>query len=127
MLYNLTDEIVCDLVASTTHRLEIADGAQSGLRLRLGARTASWSVFISGPRIDKVRVSLGSWPALSVAAARRRAESIWEDYRRARSRELEGEVVEGLLERYADERLSQLRTGEKMSQALRVGLGRVVI
>jgi integrase len=54
-------------LAATRH--EFADALITGLRLRVGARTLSWSALVRGPQGLK-RIALGKYPAIGLKEAR---------------------------------------------------------
>jgi integrase len=53
------------------NRREISDSAEPGLRLRMGPRTAMWSVIIRHCSGQRRRINLGYWPGISLEQARR--------------------------------------------------------
>lgn len=72
----LTDELISEIrvAVENGNRLEVSDGIEPGLRLRLGPRGARWSVLTDGVTGKRSRVDLGSWPTMSVNSGARRSE-----------------------------------------------------
>lgn len=66
----MTDKWLARLKPKPGERLEFADAVVPGLRLRVGARKKMWSTFttIDG---ERTRITLGSYPEISLSAARR--------------------------------------------------------
>lgn len=103
---------------------ELADELEPGLRLRLAAREARWSVLTKTVGEDRVRIPLGGWPAVSLDEARRFARSIKTTYEQ-RGEDPATFSVAQLLDRYRARRLSQLRKGKVMGRALEAALAPV--
>ena len=140
------------LAKPRTGRVELPDGAVPGLTLRIGkTRGATWSlmirVFGEGGMTDrghglmgpKRRLTLGSYPQVSLHAARAKASSYIDQARRGESpvealeRVATGRLtVEGLAEKFLSDYvyLKQLRAGRKYELAIRThiieGVGRVL-
>ena len=135
-----------------TGRVELPDGAVPGLTLRIGkARGATWSLMIrvvgEGGITDrghalvgpKRRLTLGTYPQVSLHAARAKASAYLDQARRGESpiealeRAATGRLtVEGLAEKFLTDYvyLKQLRAAYNYEIAIRThiveGLGRVV-
>lgn len=65
-------------------RTEYSDSGNPGLRLRIGPRSASWSLFLqlNGQRS---RHALGEWPDVGVDEARRRAKRLQQETKHSRT------------------------------------------
>jgi integrase len=134
-------------------RTELVDGAVPGLTLRIGkTRGATWSLVVrvvgeggitgrghalKGPRR---RLTLGTYPQVSLHAARAKANALLDQARRGESpvEELEraatarGLTVEALAEKFLTDyvNLKQLRASSRYEMAIRIhiieGVGRVI-
>jgi integrase len=120
----LTDEVVALAVnyREGAARVELIDGAEPGLRLRLGGRVAQWSVLTRGAVADRMRLPLGTWPTMTVEQARTLAKALKGTFASVTAAD-QGEATLGsVLLRYNSRRLSQLRKGAVMGRALDVAL-----
>jgi integrase len=75
----MTDRWLQTLKPAAT-RQEFADALIPGLRLRIGARTLSWSALVRGPQGRK-RIGLGKYPAIGLKEARTLAHEASENVR----------------------------------------------
>jgi len=140
----LTDVAVRAALKQSRHsrRLDLADGAVSGLTLRLGPRHATWSLTIrvSGEggvsrrghtkKGKRVRVTLGEYPGITLEAARSLANGYLDQAKKGMSpaRALErsatagGLTVQQLSDRFLKEyvTMKELRALGKYEGALRV-------
>lgn len=73
----LTDAMIETLRRSAGDgpRVEISDRTQRGLRLRLGPRSATWSIFLEADG-KRSRHALGDWPEVGAEEARRLARMV---------------------------------------------------
>lgn len=77
MRVQFTDRFVATAKPRAGAQAEHFDSAVKGLALRVGARGKAWNFHYSNPRDGRrARVALGSYPALSLAAARAKAVSM---------------------------------------------------
>jgi integrase len=116
----ITDEFVSEIrvALATGNRLEVSDGIEPGLRLRLGPRGARWSVLTNGVTGKRSRVDLGSWPKVNVNQARERARRVKCDNKRFSGSDWSVITVGSLLDRYSDSRIRQLRQGPSTLRSL---------
>lgn len=66
-------------MAARAHRtgdsqFELVDDREPGLRVRAGRRTVTWSLLVRLRTGKRTRVTLGTWPAMSIAEARKAAQ-----------------------------------------------------
>lgn len=126
------DGLVVRARAGSGKQLELIDDREPGLRIRAGARVATWSLLARLPDGKKIRVSLGTWPGMSIADARRAAQ----DKRRSidngidpnqQKRDASQQAEQALkrqitlsnaLDRYESEHLSQHRRGAATRRAI---------
>jgi integrase len=105
-------------------RIELIDDREFGLRLRVGARGAKWSVLSRLPSGERLRVPLGSWPGLGIAEARRQAQAakrsieLGENLNQKRRAARDHIKTSELIETYYQLKLSHLRTGGNAKRAL---------
>ena len=120
----LTDEAIAAAVQQRegVSRVELVDSAEPGLRLRIGGRVAQWSVLTRGAVADRVRLPLGSWPAVTADQARTLARALKGTFASVAANEQNDTSVGVLLARYQARRLAQLRKGAVMGRALDVAL-----
>lgn len=97
-------------------RQEISDGAEKGLRLRIGPDAAAWSVLVRDGN-DRARLALGSWPEISIDEARSLARERREHFARRYSGSIH--TVGHLLEQYERFRIPHLKRGRSTMQSLR--------
>jgi len=72
MKRDITDLWLRSLVPPKTGRIEVLDARQDNLMLRLNAGgAASWSVRTRTRDGKQLRVTLGTWPTLGIAEARK--------------------------------------------------------
>jgi integrase len=105
-----------------TGQIELQDGFEPGLRLRIGPRAASWSLLTRGPDAEKSRLPLGSWPKVGIEQARALAQAFKRTLHQLEADASAELTVSGLLERYRKRRLEQLRKGRVMFRALEAAL-----
>jgi integrase len=103
-------------------RLELADGAESGLRLRINGGSAQWSVLTRGADAERVRLPLGAWPSMGVDQARKVAGALKGALAGVAASDGDEMSLGAILARYKDRRLSQLRKGAVMARALETTL-----
>jgi Arm DNA-binding domain len=140
----LTDTAIRATIAKPrTRRIDLADGAVAGLTLRIGrTRGATWSLLFrvvgEGGITDrghalkggKHRISLGSYPEISLEAARSRASHSLDQAKNGecptdaleRDATAGGLTVSGLCEKFLDDyvRMKELRAFLKYEGAIRV-------
>ena len=111
---------------------ELVDDREPGLRLRAGQRAVTWSLLVRLKTGRRTRVTLGTWPAMSIADARRAAqehrqqviEGIDPNAERqaeveAAQRERENRLtVRQALDKYDGIKLVQLRNGGERRRSL---------
>lgn len=117
----LTDELLSEirLPVTTENRLELCDGLESGLRLRLGSRGARWSLLRTNAAGKRSRVDLGSWPTMNVNEAREAARNVRRYNDRSAGSNSSVITIGDLLDRYSDSRIRQLRQGPSTLRTLR--------
>jgi hypothetical protein len=77
---DITGPFLRTLMPPEQGRIEIRDARQGGLAFRLGADgSASWSVRTRTRDGKQVRVTLGEWPTLGIAEARKRSAAVLAD------------------------------------------------
>jgi integrase len=103
-------------------RLELADGAESGLRLRISGASAQWSVLTRGADAERVRLPLGAWPGMGVEQARKVAGALKGALAGVAASDGDEGSVGAIFLRYKTRRLSQLRKGAVMGRALEATL-----
>jgi len=79
MQREITDNWLRTVEIPTTGRLEIWDAKESGLVLRLTAGGATWSVRARTRDGKRTRPKIGTYPAMSISAARKRARAVLVD------------------------------------------------
>ena len=113
-------------------QLELIDDREPGLRLRVGERTAVWSLLVRLRNGKRTRVTLGPWPGTGIADARRMAqlkkrEIADGDDPNAKRREAVEEAAQivanqrslrEVLDQYETTKLVQLKRGEAVRRAL---------
>ena len=113
-------------VKGSLDRVELVDGREEGLRLRAGERGARWSVLVRSREGGRVRIPLGSWPAVSIAEARTGARSVRLQMGYALGTPDRAFNVGELLEIYRRRKLSQLKRGEGTARTLTAALAGVL-
>ena len=121
-------------------QIELVDDREPGLRLRAGERRAVWSLLVRLRSGKRTRVSLGPWPGIGVADARRMAqdkkrEIATGDDPNAKRREAIEEAaasqrtLRDALDEYEATKLVQLKRGDAVRRALdgRSGLLRKLV
>jgi integrase len=104
--------------AEAGERVEILDHDEQGLRLRIGSRSARWSVITRSADGRPVRLPLGSWPIVGITKARESARSAKRHLANAPSDD-SGDLTLGvLLELYSKRRLDQLKRGQGVRRSL---------
>lgn len=137
MKADLTDRYLRNLDTPSAGRLEVSDTKRAGLRFRLTAAGRATWVFEKrvkgGP---KRKHTLGQWPAVSLAEARRNALEIESEASRGIDRVALGEAekaeteiakakalpIRTVLGTYTELHLSTLRTGEERQRQLEQAL-----
>jgi integrase len=105
-------------------RIELADEREFGLRLRVGARGAKWSVMSRLPTGERIRVPLGAWPGLGISEARHQAQTAkrsierGENLNATRHAARDHMKVSELIETYYQLKLSHLRKGGDAKRSL---------
>lgn len=103
--------------------VELVDGLEPGLRLKVSKRGARWYVLAKGADGLRARIPLGDWPGLPAAAARSAARTIKQNLSAMAVGRPEGEgSVGAVFDRYDSRRLAQLRKGVVMGRAVRAAL-----
>lgn len=115
----LTDELISEMchVARRGKRLEVSDSIEAGLRLRIGPRSARWSMLTNSAKRTRSRVDLGSWPTLDVNQARERARTI-KQHSELSDTHSPSVTVGRLMDGYREIRLRQLRQGVSRFRSL---------
>ena len=123
----LTDGTIRALRPAPGERIEVVDGTVPGLILRASATSKSFA-FVYRPKGERQqrRITLGSYPILTLAGARQRAAKlklqVWDGADPAGSRQAEKEAltVEGLVARYVDKYAKKkLRSWQDYDAALK--------
>jgi len=104
--------------AKSTLRVELTDGPEPGLRLRVTSRSARWSVLIRKTPSVRLRVPLGEWPTVGIAAARASARALRAQLAGSDPEQIGPITLGTLLEQYSRRRLSQLKRGHGVKLAL---------
>jgi len=105
------------------NRLELIDGLEPGLRLRVLVGSARWYVLAKTGAGMRARIPLGVWPVLAVADARSAARTIKQNLALVCGDAEEGAATVGVIfDRYKARRLSQLRKGVVMGNAIHTAL-----
>lgn len=113
-------------------QLELVDDREAGLRIRAGERGAMWSMLVRLRNGKRTRVTIGPWPGISVADARRKAQDKKREIAdgtdpNALRREVIEETVRvqarqrslrDVLDEYQASKLVQLRAGDAVRRAL---------
>jgi integrase len=137
MREKITDRLAASIKPNDGRRVEIIDTVATGLRFRANKDgSKSWSLLTTAPTGKKIRATLGAYPDLSVAEARKRAMElkvkIGDGYipsaAKRSLRDLEAAKDAGItlgegLELYAKVKLSQQRTGRETERDLRRDFG----
>ncbi len=104
-------------------RAELVDEAEPGLRLRVGASGAEWSVLAKGVDGRRVRLPIGRWPTVGLVMARDQARRLKQAMDTGSGQESGPQLTIGrLLDLYERRRLSQLRKGRVIRRALDMAL-----
>jgi integrase len=111
--------------AMSRDRIELVDTGESGLRVRAGRRGARWSVLLYSVG-HRIRMRLGTWPAVKVETAREGARRVKRQSRATFSQSEDELTVRDLLDLYDRRRLSQLRRGVGTLRSLEAGLSRLM-
>lgn len=113
-------------------RAELHDAKESGLRLRLGERTAKWSVQKRTHGGGIIRVPLGSWPAVGIADARIAAQEAKRDVEKGvnpneqRKAARNYSSLRDLLDIYDKAKLGKLRSGPGAKRAIEAALAKLL-
>ena len=141
MKTELTDRFLKSMTPPEAGRLEVSDTKRTGLRFRLTAAGKATWIFEKRLRDGpKRKFPLGTWPAVSLAAARKEALEIEAETARGIDRIAEAEKqrlsdeaakahrrsVREVLNTYAELHLSSLRTGEERRRQLETALADVM-
>jgi integrase len=127
----LTIQISDQLVAATLadpnrpSTVELIDGLEPGLRLRIGAVHRRWSYLTRATTRARLRIPLGAWPEVSVADARRLVARLKATLDQPDTDDGGAMTVGDLVNRYDARRLSQLRKQRVMLRAITVALAPV--
>lgn len=132
----LTDKSLERITPPAQGRIELWDSQVSGLGLRIGSKRKTWQVFYRFNGIQR-RKSLGVWPVVDVAEARKRAGAILdlarngtdpeEQERKQREAEAAAETeskakaqntVKKVVERFCKREADQKRTGQRIRRDL---------
>jgi integrase len=130
----LNDRLLRSLQPPETGRLELTDNKSVGLKFRLTPNgRATWSVQVN-VHGDKRRFTIGEYPTIGLADARKRAGKLRADAltgldpireRRAKAEiEKSQQTVAQVLDLYVSMHLKELRTGHEREQQLRWALAR---
>ena len=136
MTSSITKQAI-DAMAARAHRagdvqLELVDDRVPGLRVRAGKRAVTWSLLVRLRNGKRSRVTLGTWPMMSIAEAREAARlhreqvsdgvdpnEVKEAEIETVRREYENRItVKVALDQYEAIKLSQLRHGPERRRSL---------
>lgn len=113
-------------------QLELIDDREPGLRIRAGERSASWSLSVRLKNGQRTRITLGAWPGMGIADARRVAQDKKREIaegvdpnaaKRAAARAAEQAAksrrsLSEVLDQYDAAKLAHLRRGAAVRRAL---------
>lgn len=113
-------------------QLELIDDREPGLRIRAGERSVSWSLSVRLKNGQRTRITLGAWPGMGIADARKAAQDVRRKIdegsdpnadKRAAAREAERAAknrrsLADVLDQYEREKLANLRRGAAVRRAL---------
>lgn len=113
-------------------QIELIDDREPGLRIRAGERSATWSLSLRLKNGQRTRVTLGAWPGLGIADARKAAQDARRlvdegidpnEQKRAAVRAAEiakrnQSTLRDTLDHYETSKLSHLRRGAATRRAL---------
>lgn len=113
-------------------QLELIDEREPGLRIRAGSRVVTWSLLVRLKSGKRIRVTLGSWPGIGIAEARKLAQDHKREIalgidpnqkqletRAAAAKEAVGQrKLAEVLDQYERVKLSQLRKGANARRAI---------
>lgn len=113
-------------------QLELIDDREPGLRIRAGERSVSWSLSVRLKNGQRTRITLGAWPGMGIADARKAAQDARrkideggdpnaekrEAARRAEQAAKSRRTLADVLDQYEREKLAHLRRGEAVRRAL---------
>ena len=136
MTSSITKQAI-DAMAARAHRTadaqhELVDDREPGLRIRAGQRAVTWSLLVRLRTGKRTRVTLGAWPAMSIADARKAAQhhrqqvldgvdpnaerqAVVEDMQREQENRL---TVRQALDKYEAIKLVHLRKGGERRRSL---------
>jgi integrase len=115
-------EIAHAKIRANGGRTELIDDVENDLRLRIGKDGAKWSVLTVGADGDRSRVSLGSWPRVTIERARASAQTAKQQVRSGFGDEAPKQTVREFIDLYDRRKLRQLRRGHDAKRALERGL-----
>jgi integrase len=132
MTMHLTKQAIDAIVAKARDlggkQLELVDDREPGLRIRAGARVTTWSLLARLPDGKRIRISLGTWPGMSIADARRAAQDQRREIdagidpnQKRRETILEAKTaltLNDVLDRYESERLIYNKRGAATRRAI---------
>lgn len=125
-------DIAVATARTTAETIELVDDREPGLRLRARERGAKWSVMVRLKSGQRTRVTLGSWPAMDVPAARKAAQDIkrkteaGENPNEAKRAARSHSTLRELLDIYSAAKLAQLRTGDQAKRAIDAALAKLM-
>lgn len=113
-------------------QLELIDDREPGLRIRAGERSVSWSLSVRLKNGQRTRITLGAWPGMGIADARKAAQDARrkideggdpnaekrEAARRAEQAAKSRRSLADVLDQYEREKLANLRRGTAVRRAL---------
>ncbi|EQB30140.1 tyrosine-type recombinase/integrase [Sphingobium ummariense] len=113
-------------------QLELIDDREPGLRIRAGERSVSWSLSVRLKNGQRTRITLGAWPGMGIADARKAAQDARrkideggdpnaekrEAARRAEQAAKSRRTLADVLDQYEREKLANLRRGDAVRRAL---------
>lgn len=113
-------------------QLELIDDREPGLRIRAGERSVSWSLSVRLKNGQRTRITLGAWPGMGIADARKAAQDARrvidaggdpnaqkrEAARKAEQAAKSRRSLADVLDQYEREKLASLRRGAAVRRAL---------
>lgn len=126
------DALVMRARTADSKQLELVDDRVSGLRIRAGARSATWMLSSRLTNGKRSRIKLGAWPSMGISDARKAAqilklklssggdpnEAKRDTVRKAAHLVAKQRTLHDILDQYEATKLVQLRCGAAVRRAL---------
>jgi len=127
MASQITDQLIAATLEDRERpgKLELVDAIEPGLCLRVGAQSARWSYRSRALEQSRLRLSLGTWPDVSIGQARQLVGRLKGTFEHLPTEETAALTVGALLTRYDARRLSQLRKRHVILRAITAALAPV--